>query len=179
MDKAIIFLNPLELGDDLHCKLILKDGNPELLDRLKGFLYLKYHAKSGCYIMPHTDHNVQMLADGTSDLALLNSTYMNRTRIVTKNIRIDKGKTHTAPKQAGRSGNITLFPLLHNEKTYVLIKFPYSPTIYNTLKRLDYVKYSKTYRRFVTHLDNGHLHKIIHDLAPVCRVQLNNKIRTQ
>lgn len=176
MDKAIIFINPLELGDDVYCKLIIKDSNQVLLDRLQGFVYLERHAKSGCYIMPHTDHNVRMLADGTSDLALLNSTYMNKSRIITNNIRIDKGHTQTTRRQTGRSGNITIFPLLHKKKTFALLKFPYSPTIYNTLKRLDYVKYSKTYRRFVTHLDAIHLYKIIYDMAPVCRVQLNSKI---
>lgn len=176
MEKAIIFLNPLELGDGLYCKLIVKDGNSDLLERLKGFLYLEYHANSGCYIMPRTDHNIQMLADGTSDLALLNSTYMNRAKVVTKSIRIDKGKTQSAGNQTGRRGNITIYPLLHKDKTFALIKFNYLPKIYNTLKRLDYVKYSKTYRRFVTHLDKDHLGKLIRDLAPVCRIQLNSKI---
>lgn len=176
MDKPTIFLNAMQVGPEQYCKLILKKFNKTLLAQLKSASYLDFDVKSGYFMMQYTEHNVQMLADAFGENALLNTTYMTRSQIVTKNVRIDKSKTPLSGRQSVPKNNVTILPLLHEQRTFALIKFHHHMGVFRAIKMLDYVKYSKSYKRFVTHLDEDHLRRLIHDLAPICHVQLDSKI---
>ncbi len=172
--KPVIFLNRIEVGDDEFVKLIIKNIDQALKERLSGLEYLSLHEQSGCYIMPKTEHYMQLLADNIDDISSLNTTFLTRTKIVTDYVEFGKNqelhtKMHKNP--------ITILPIKHEGKQYALLKFHYNPTIYQRLKMLDYVRYSKTYKRFVTHLEEKYIRKLIKDLAPISRIQLDSKIK--
>ncbi len=42
---------------------------------------------------------------------------------------------------------------------------------------MPYVKFSKTYKKFVTHLDEMHLRKLLYDLAPWYHISLGSNIK--
>jgi integrase/recombinase XerD len=71
---------------------------------------------------------------------------------------------------------ITVLPLHHEGKTYALLKFRYHPALFRRLSMLSYVRFSKTYRRFVTHLNETRIRMLVNDLAPQVRIQLDQKI---
>lgn len=175
--KPIIFLNQHIDGEDVYVRLIIKNIDDPLKIRLKGLDYLQLHQKSGCYTMPHTEHYIQMLSDNTDDLALINTTYLNRSKIITDNVRIDGDQNHALTKDAtSEKKPLTIFPLSHEGKLFALLKFQYNPAIYQRIKMLDYVKYSQTYRRFITHLDESHIRMLINDLSSICHLKLDGKI---
>ena len=176
MVKSIIFLNPHQVGDDEYAKLIIKDNCKELADRLKDLPYLEFDSRTGTYMMPKTEHFVQMLSDNTDDVALLNTSFMTRAKVITDYVRIDQSKIKGSRQDPQAKGQLTILPLLHEGRKFALLKFHYHPGIYQKLKMLDYIKYSKTYKRFVTHLDEEHIRKLVNDIAGVCQIQLNSKI---
>jgi site-specific recombinase XerD len=176
MVKSIIFLNPHQVGDDEYAKLIIRDNCTELTDRLKSLPYLEFDSRTGTYMMPKTEHFVQMLSDNTDDVALLNTTFMTRAKVITDYIRIDQSKIKDSRQDPQAKGQLTILPLLHEGRKFALLKFHYHPGIYQKLKMLDYIKYSKTYKRFVTHLDENHIRKLVSDIAGMCQIQLNSKI---
>jgi len=174
--KPVIFLNPVESGDDAYVKLIIKNNNDALRMRLKELGYLQTDPQSGSYMIPHTDHYRKMLEDNTGDIALINTTYLRRHKVITEKVSIGNGSF--TPERAHRETKpvLTIFPLAHEGKSFALLKFHYNQAIYHRLSLLDYVKYSRTYKRFVTHLDDVHMRKLIADLTAVCQIQLDNKI---
>ncbi len=175
--KPIIFLNQYVDGEDVYLKLIIKNVDEPLKIRLKELDYLQLHQKSGCYMMPHTEHYIQMLSDNTDDIALINTTYLNRSKIVTDNVQINGKQNNTLVKDTTSDKKpLTIFPLSHEGKLFALLKFHYNTAIYQRLRMLDYIKYSQTYRRFVTHLDESHIRMLIDDLAGMCHLQLDGKI---
>ena len=172
--KPIIFLNKFEEGDDELVKLIIKDNDNALKERMSGLEYLSLHERSGCYIMPNTEHYIQLLSDNTNDISLLNTTYLTKTKIVTDNVVIGRNKK---PENKISKKPITILPLKHEGKQYALLKFHYNPVIFQRLKMLEYVKYSNTYKRFVTHLEDKYIRKLIEDLAPIGHIQVDSKIK--
>ena len=171
--KPVIFLNRLNNGDDAYVKLIIKNNDDALKVRLKALEYLELHEQSGCYMMPNTEHYLQLLSDNTDDLSILNTTYLQQSKIVTVHVKIGKNQSqgNKIPKK-----HLTILPLKHEDRQYALLKFHYNPAIYQRLKMLEYVKYSNTYKRFVTHLEDKYIRKLIADLASICQIQLDSKI---
>src|SRR5690606_10534884 len=66
--------------------------------------------------------------------------------------------------------------LQHENKIYAVFAFKYHSGIYKRLKALPYVKLSKTHKKFVSHLDDAHLRKLLYDLTPMYRICLDARI---
>lgn len=171
--KPVIFLNKTCISSQPFCKLILKNETDELNKRLAGAQYLQRNRQSDYYVMPFSEHNIKLFTDQVSDIALVNTKYLTVKPLKTTSVVINK-KKRTAKLNSKPA--LVLHPLQHNGCIYTAISYKFNTVIYNRLKSLAYVKFSKTYKKFVTHLDENHLRKLLHDLAPMFRVCLDNKI---
>ena len=174
--KPVVFLNKTLISGQSVCRLVLKNENRALKERLLNSTYLRHEASSGHYIMPLSDHNVRMLTDHLGDIALVNTTYLYRKAIKTVPVTVDKQQPTARHKHHYRPG-ITLRPLEHDHKLFLVLAYKFDHGLYNRLKSLPYVKYSKTYKKFVTHLDETHLRKLLHDLTPRYRINLDSNIQ--
>ena len=172
--KPVIFLNPLNHDSEDRVKLIIKNINNALKVRLQELKYLKFDTRSACYTMPSSVHYKQMLIDNTDDIAIINTTYLRHKAIATCNIRFDHDDSIVEKHKS--KGQLTIIPLSHENKSYALLQFSRNTPLYKRLKTLDYVKYSNTYRRFVTHLNEAYIRKLFIDLAAYAQVQLHSKI---
>lgn len=172
--KPVIFINPLEQSGKQHFKLIIKNNNNTLKARLKELKYLQFDARSACYTMPGNAHYKQMLIDNTIDIAIINTTYLHHNAITTRNVRFDHNSGVEKAQKTKRQ--LTILPLSHKGKLFALLHFSNNIPLYKRLKTLDYIKFSKTYRKFVTHLDEDHLRKLFSDLSTYAQIQLHSKI---
>jgi hypothetical protein len=126
--------------------------------------------------MPDSEHNRQMLVDNTAAIAIVNTVYLHRKAIATTNVQINQSQIRSTRRESVMKQSITILPINHEGKTYALLKFRYHPALYRRLSMLSYVRFSKTYRRFVTHLNEKRIRMLINDLAPQVRIQLDQKI---
>jgi site-specific recombinase XerD len=172
--KPIVFLNQLNEEDQDNLKLIVKNNNSALKARMKELRYLKFDAKSGCYVMPQTEHYLQMLADNIGEMALINTKFMYRKPVTTKKARIDYNDWIINLPKARKA--LSILPVDHKGKTIALLRFSNNPPLYGRIKSLDYIEYSNTYRRFVTRLDESHIRKILHDLSAFAQIHFDSQI---
>ena len=168
--KPVIFLNPFQNS----IKLIIKGNNQKLKRRLQDLRFLDIDDKSAYYTMPCGEHYRQMLIDNTSDIAKVNTTYLYQKGIKAKKFRFDKSKG--SEKYISTKKHLTIVPIEHKGKMFALFSFKYNPPLFQRLNTLEYVKYSKTYRRFVTHLSEEFIRKIFNDISPYAQIQLHSKI---
>lgn len=176
--KPIVYLNRFVNKNSRFCKLVVKHSNENLKQRLSQCTYLQKDNQWGYYFMNLSDHNIQMLTDQLEGIANVDKRYLYRqgARFITS--RIHKGKNVVSRKVKHKPA-LTIHSIEHKGKMFGLIMFKYHPGIYKRLLDLPYVKYSQTYKRFVTHLDTRHLDRLLYDLAPMFQVNLDAKVEIE
>ena len=173
--KPTIFLNRTTVDEQLFYKLVIKDLNEEILGCLSKLTYLKRDPKWGYYTMKYSEHNLTLLTDQLGHLTRINTRYLDKRPVKTTNVSINRAPTNKLLGAAYKPA-ISILPLQHGNKVYSVLTYKFHRGIYNRLKELPYVKFSKTYKKFVTHLDEAHLRKLLHDLTPMYRICLDSKI---
>jgi integrase/recombinase XerD len=72
---------------------------------------------------------------------------------------------------------LKLLPIEHESKTYLKLQYPPGSTLYQQLKRLKQVKWSRTYRCFITWAKGGNLPLLLDELLPIAHVSLSQQIQ--
>jgi integrase/recombinase XerD len=173
--KPIVFLNKTTVDEQSFYKLVIKNPDEEILGHLSKLNYLKRDPKWGHFLMKYSEHNLTLLTDQLGHLARINTRYLDKRPVKTTNIAISRTPQYKLHSAAYKPA-ISILPLQHGNKVYSVLTYKFHRGIYNRLRELPYVKFSKTYKKFVTHLDEGHLRKLLHDLTPMYRICLDNKI---
>ncbi len=173
--KPILFVNTTTLPEGPYYKLVVKNENSEVKKRLEGLGFLTREPKWGNYLMKCSEHNLRLLTDQVSDIAAVNTRYLDKKPIKTAGVSIDRKPIRKFHKAAYKPP-LTIHPLEHQNKVYAVFTYKFHRGIYNRLKELPYVKFSKTYKKFVTHLNDVHLRKLLYDLTPIYRICLDAKI---
>ncbi len=118
--NPVIYLNKTFISEQPYCKLILKNETRELKERLVNCKVLSRDPSSNHYIMPCSDHNIRLLTDQMSDIALVNTRYLHGKAIKTVPVSIDRHQSTVIYKHQYRPG-ITLRPLQHDNKLFVVM----------------------------------------------------------
>jgi hypothetical protein len=72
---------------------------------------------------------------------------------------------------------LRLFPFLHEGKTFLRLQYPPESKLYSKLKGLKQVKWSRTYRCFITRAKTGSLHLLFDELLPIAHMGLSQQIQ--
>ncbi len=175
MEKPIIYLNKIEHTGKDYCKLVIKNLSDELAERLKQSSYIQYIDPLSCYAFALTDHNQQMFVGQVEDIAIVNTRYLYYKPITTTAVTIERKTHHKKPVKNHRPA-LTIHPVRHQSKVFAALSFKYNPTVYKRLTTLGYVKYSATYKKFVTKLNEEYLRRLLDDLTPQYQLMLDQKI---
>jgi integrase/recombinase XerD len=71
----------------------------------------------------------------------------------------------------------TLFPLQHEGRTFLSLQYPPESNLYRKVKGLKQVKWSRTYRCFITRAKAESLLLLFEELLPIAHVSLSQQIR--
>jgi len=175
MKKPIIYLNKIQFNRKEHCKLVIKGMNEELAERLAQTTYVQYEEKLNSYKFEFNTHNQQMFIGQFADIAIINTKYLNHKPIMTSAITIERKKACKKHDKDYRPA-ITIHPLKHRSGIFAALCFKYNPGLYRRLKSLTYAKYSDTYKKYVTQLNEQYLRKLLYDLTPQYQLMLDQKI---
>src|SRR5690606_30088077 len=83
MMKPILFVNTTTLPEGPYYKLVVKNENSEVKKRLEGLGFLTREPKWGNYLMKCSEHNLRLLTDQVSDIAAVNTRYLDKKPIKT------------------------------------------------------------------------------------------------
>jgi len=172
--KPIVYLNKAIRANETYCKLVIKNPNEELKERLMNCTYLKWDSGWGNYVMRHTDHNIRMISDYLQDIAIINTRYLNRVAAKHKSARIDSLPTRNYKFTS--EGSLTIHPVEVRGKPMGMISFKNNHALYKRLKSLAYIRYSTEYKRFLMPLNAKHLRMILNDLTPIFKIHLDTKV---
>jgi integrase/recombinase XerD len=72
---------------------------------------------------------------------------------------------------------LRLLPFLHAGKTYLKLLYPPDSNLYKKIKELKQVKWSRTYRCFITRANAASLHLLFEELLPIAHLSLSQQIQ--
>lgn len=168
--KPIIYLNALEEGQD-KVKLVLKDFPESLKQQLEQLHYIEQ--QQGRLVMTHDANLIRQLSDYFLDSAWVNTKYLHQrpVQVPAKQVSLHSGNTAKV-----FIPTINLLPMEHEGKTFLKLQMRYHKPLYGVLFQTAGVKWSRSYRCFITHFSEEHILLILNSLRGIARISLSKKI---
>lgn len=167
--KPIIFLNLIDHTSD-KIKLVLKDFTPELKEELVAWHLVTEH--EGILLLKHDETHIRQLADYFTGRVLINTRYLHKkaAKLPYHAVKLTRSESRPAIK------TLHIQPISHEGKLYLKLQFRYDRQLYRLLKDIKKVKWSQTYRSFLTHFSDEAIAHLLKNLKGKVRITLSQKI---
>jgi hypothetical protein len=167
--KPVIFLNLIDHTSD-KIKLVLKGFTPALKEKLASWHLVSVH--EGVLLLKRDENHIRQLADYFAGRVLINTKYLHRkaAKLPYHSVKL----AQTVSKPIVKSLHIQ--PISHEGKLYLKQQFRYDRQIYQLLKHTDKLKWSQTYRSFLTHFSDEAIAHLLRHLKGKVRIALSQKI---
>ena len=165
----IIFLNVLDQQPG-QCRLVFKHVTNAIKAELNQLTYLEQH--QGQWVMRSDPGLIRQLSDYLAGRVRISTKYLNQ-----KPLHVSRQPVPLRNRKATKTlPIITLLPFDHQGTTYLKLQMVYRKALYGLFFQLDQVKWSRTYRCFVTHFSEEHILQLLRQLRGKVRVALSSKI---
>ena len=168
-DKPIIFLNSVAEHPN-RCRLILKNVSDDLKKELRQLHGIEEN--NGYLQMSQRPDQVRLLSDYFMDRLQVNTKYLYQqaVRVPSQPVAIHTKQSQTVfPK-------VTLLPIIHEGKTFLKLQTVYRKSFYRILFQTEGVKWSQTYRCFVTHFSEDSVLQLLARLKGQAQVNVSSKV---
>jgi site-specific recombinase XerD len=175
----VLYLNLLEHEGQSFIKFYYKT-NPQISKKLQELEWIAYSQQQHCYLTPFNDEKLLLIKESLSDQAVIDTRYLRRKS------QSPAGKTVITTEQPASSTDLPksllkpmlrLLPFQHAGKTYLKLLYPPESNLYKKLKGLKQVKWSRTYRCFITWANAESLHLVFEELLPLAHLSLSQQIQ--
>jgi integrase/recombinase XerD len=175
----VLYLNLLEHDGQSFIKFYYK-SNPHISKKLEQAEWIQYSHQYHCFVTPFSQDKLLLIKELLSDHAVLDTRYLQRKS------QAPAGRTVITTGQLAPSTDLPkplvkpmlrLFPFLHEGKTFLRLQYPPESKLYNKFKGLKQVKWSRTYRCFITRAKTESLHLLFDELFPIAHVGLSQQIQ--
>lgn len=176
----VIYLNLLEDEGKPFVKFCYK-SNARITGKLKQADWIKYSQQYSCFLTAFTNENLARIQGLLEDLAHINTRYLHRkpTKAPPHKIVITRDELSlpaSLPKPLVKP-MLRLLPIAHEGKTYLRLQYPPESDLYNKLKAVKQVRWSHTYRCFITWAKAESLHSLLDALFPIAHICLSHQIQ--
>lgn len=180
MPRPVVYLNPHPTRPD-RARFYLKQPTASLQDRLRQLPGVEQEGRY--WTGPRDEELVRRLADALADMALVDTTYLNRPigAVRPKRPRTTT-RTVAAPAPVGEQRArpqlpdppaLTLVPLVHEGGTCLRLQFRYDRPLYQRLKQLPYLRWSQTYLCFVMSRTEADISRLLGDVRSHAHVRID------
>lgn len=167
--KPIIFLNPME-GVEGKLKLVIKDFTTELKAELMQFHLIGQ--QQGRLQINHDQDHIRQLSDYFMGRVMINTRYLYQKPV---KVPAQTVKLHAAEKLQTLP-HVNLLPMTHEGKTFLKLQLTYNKQLYGILFQISGIKWSKTYKCFITHFSEASITHLLRQLKGAARLSLSKKI---
>ncbi len=169
MRIPVIFLNAMDPRGD-HLKLVLKDFPPSLKKELVHFHLIRQQA--GNLLLLRDENHIRQLSDYFRGRVMINTSYLYK-----KGIKVPERAVSLIPgKPKPAISTLYLLPITHEGKLFLKIQFRYQRQLYRLLSQAEGVRWSQTYRCFLTHFSEASIMNLLDNIKGVARLALNSKV---
>lgn len=165
----IIFLNTIDQQPN-QCQLVLKDATRQLSKELDSLAYVQKQQEK--WLMPSDEGHIRQLTDYLQGRALINTRYLHQ-----KPVRVPRKEVSLKQDSpAHRLPAINLLPFSHEGKTFLKLQLRYHKALYHQLFNAEGIRWSRTYRCFVTSFTEQSILGLTMQLKGSARISLSRKI---
>ncbi|GEO03118.1 hypothetical protein AAE02nite_07820 [Adhaeribacter aerolatus] len=132
--------------------------------------------------MHHSPQAIAQIQSHFAGITQINTRYLyHQSRLPAGKTVLTSGQAPVLtalPKPAGKPP-LKLVPLQHEGQTYLRLQYPPESNLYPQLKELKQVKWSRTYRCFLTWAQADKLHLLVDELLPLVHLALSQQIQVK
>lgn len=176
----VIYLNLLEHQGQRFIKFCYKH-NARISEKLKQAEWIHYSRQYSCFLTHFTNENLALIQILLGDLARINARYLHGkpTQAPVQKTVIAREQPEALPSlpKPSMKPMLRLLPIQHAGKIYLKLQYPPESNLYKKLKAVKQVKWSRTYRCFITWATTKNLLVLLDELLPIAHVCLSQQIQ--
>jgi integrase/recombinase XerD len=175
----ILYLNLLEYQGQPFIKFYYKH-NPLLSQKLKQLEGVKYSQQFKCFLTPYNEAKLLLLQQELGSEFILDTRYLHYQRThapAEKTVLTTQQPEALTALPKPFKPLLKLLPIQHQGKTYLKLQYPPESNLYDSLKTLKQVKWSRTYQCFLTWANADNMHSLVDQLLPLVHLHLSQQIQ--
>jgi len=178
----ILYLNLLEHQGKSFIKFYFKKDFG-LHQQLKQMAGVKYSQQYQCFVTHYNPEKLLHIQQALGHQAVIDTRYLHSRKskapATTTLITTDGPDILVSLPKLVSKPPLLLLPIAHEGKTYLKLQYAPESNLYNKLKALKQVKWSRTYGCFLTWATAEKLHILVDELLPLVQLSLSRQIQVK